>query len=113
MIMEPQSGAIVPAGFVVRGTASGEHFASYRVEFAPYTVALQNPFSTSIWGVLAEGQLPNRIENGVLVSAGATSRIQPGDYLLRLIVMLDSGELLPYCQIVVFRRDSLGTASAQ
>jgi hypothetical protein len=112
MISEPQSGAIVPAGFVVRGTASGEHFASYRVEFAPYTIALQNPFSNSIWGVLAEGEMPNRVENAVLVSAGATSRIQPGDYLLRLIVMLDTGELLPYCQIIVFRRDSAGTPNS-
>ncbi len=94
-ISDPPYGGEVSGRFSIRGTASGPHFLSYRVDIRPYNVPNSVTDPVPGWIPLLPGEQTQPVENGVLVPDSMTADLPPGNYLIRLMVRLDDGYLAP------------------
>ncbi len=90
-ILEPQDGQTVSGEVTIRGSASIPDFAFYKVEFAPK--------GTALFLTIKAGRDP-KVED-VLVEAWDTSVLEPGEYLLQLVVVDTAGESRPPCRILI------------
>lgn len=103
MISRPMDDALVLFPFSIQGTAAGDQFASYRVEIARLTRSEAS--APVIWELLAGGGTGNHpVLDGLLVPDSVTANIKTGDYLLRLIVTQEDGNILPPCEVRIRRR---------
>jgi len=88
-IAYPEDGELVQGEIEIRGTASIENFGFYKVEFAP---ADQPLFLT-----IEVGRTPK--VNDTLVAQWDTTLLPPGEYLLQLVVVDNTGNPLPPCRV--------------
>lgn len=89
-IDEPENGAQVSGVVTLKGTASISNFGFYKYEIA-------RPGDT-IWLSINAGEKP--VQDGTL-GEWVTDVLDPGDYLLRLVVVDNQGNALPACVIKV------------
>jgi hypothetical protein len=111
-ILEPRDGSIVHTPLIVRGTASGKQFRSYRVEIA-YSYLLHHTTSSYAWIPLQRAGITPVI-NDILVSESITDRLPvlQGDLTLRLTVMNTDGSFLTPCEVSFHLTDAIATEPA-
>lgn len=90
-LLEPQDGQTVRGEITIRGSASIPNFAFYKVEFAPK--------GTALFLTIKAGRDP--VVEDVLVEAWDTGMLEPGEYLLQLVVVDTAGEARPPCRILI------------
>ncbi len=90
-ITEPANDATVKGEVQIRGSASIPNFAFYKVEFAPK--------GTALFLTIKASREPK--VDDVLVDVWDTGMLQPGDYLLQLVVVDTAGRPKPPCRILI------------
>lgn len=90
-ISSPEFGETISGEVEVVGTANIENFGHYKIEFAP---AL-----TEIWLPIVVGRSP--VSEDLLVEVWDTSTIEPGDYVIQLVVVDNSVDEELKCRIPV------------
>ncbi len=90
-ITEPGNGDTVQGEIQIKGSASIPNFAFYKVEFAPK--------GTALFLTIKAGREPK--VDDVLVEAWDTGLLEPGEYLLQLVVVDTAGEAKPPCRISI------------
>lgn len=97
-ITVPLNGADVSGQFTIWGTAAGERFVSYRVEIRPITASTPEHLD---WLMLAaQLEKTEAVTDGALAEVLST-QMPSGDYALRLIVRLNSGETSTSCTTLI------------
>ncbi len=89
MITDPAPGSTVAGEIQIKGTAWLENFGFYKVEFAPV--------GQSLFLTIEADRIPR--VNDVLVQAWDTTDLPPGDYVLQLVVVDNTGQALPPCRV--------------
>ncbi|MCC7451359.1 MAG: J domain-containing protein [Anaerolineae bacterium] len=97
-IIAPQNGEDVSGHFTILGTAAGDRFVSYRVEIRPINAPTPERLDWMV--VAAQLEKTDAVTDGPLAEV-LSSQMPSGDYALRLIVKLDSGETLTSCTTVI------------
>ena len=90
-ITEPRDGDTVQGEIQIRGSASIPNFAFYKVEFAPK--------GTALFLTIKAGREPK--VDDVLVETWDTALLDPGEYLLQLVVVDTAGQAKPPCRILI------------
>ncbi len=90
-ITEPKDGDTVRGEIQIRGSASIPNFAFYKVEFAPK--------GTALFLTIKAGREPK--VDDVLVETWDTGLLEPGEYLLQLVVVDTAGQAKPPCRILI------------
>jgi len=90
MITTPKAGDQIRGKISLTGTANIPNFGFYKYEFA-------NP-GTEDWVTIQAGR--ELVIDGIL-GDWDTSEIAPGDYLLRLVVLDNQGQVYPACEIPI------------
>jgi len=88
-----ENGSDVNGEILISGYAIAENFGFYKLE-----VISQNE-SEAQWRTIQAGRDP--VQNGTLVEKWDTSTLSPGEYILRLVVTLTTGDALPDCQVFI------------
>ncbi|NPA06275.1 MAG: hypothetical protein GXO54_02605 [Chloroflexi bacterium] len=89
MITDPAPGSTVSGEIQIKGTAWLENFGFYKVEFAPV--------GQSLFLTIEADRVPR--VNDVLVQSWDTTDLPPGDYVLQLVVVDNTGQALPPCRV--------------
>ncbi|NPA26030.1 MAG: hypothetical protein GXO36_00300 [Chloroflexi bacterium] len=89
MITDPGPGSTVSGEIQIKGTAWLENFGFYKVEFAPV--------GQSLFLTIEADRVPK--VNDVLVEAWDTTTLPPGDYVLQLVVVDNTGQALSPCRV--------------
>jgi len=99
IITDPHVGAQAHGPLVIRGTASGEQFSSYRVEIAN-SYLLHRNLSRFSW-IPLERASTTPVNNDILVPVGVVDQfpILHGDLTLRLTVTNADGTTLDPCEV--------------
>lgn len=87
----PDSGAQIEGEVTIEGTAFITNFGFYKLEVARR--------QESLWRTIQAGR--ETVQNGILVELWDTTSLEPGDYVLRLVVTNTDGENLPDCRIPI------------
>ncbi|MGH2521279.1 MAG: hypothetical protein ACRDH2_02145 [Anaerolineales bacterium] len=90
-LSDPQANQIIAGSFEVRGTASIDNFAFFKIE-------INGAGTSGQWVSLDVGNTP--VISGTLGSFD-TSAYEPGEYALRLVVLDSAGNSPPPCTIAV------------
>ena len=86
----PAASQSVSAAVELTGTIDVENLGFYKYEYSKS--------GETIWNTVAAG---NQIKKNEVIGVWDTSQLEPGDYLLRLVVMDNQNQLFPACLVPV------------